>query len=370
MGLTAMNGGEAYRLVCAYSAYGIHRTGWSGEAATVGWLSGLLVERGADVSLVPYSYAHFDAEVDVAIAGRAIEAMPLYYCVTGRHEFANPSVGSIDAHADEVTISSELARLVADAKAGGHDGIVLATQCPTGALCAINRLPASGVDFPVVLVPGHELGNLVAGDLEVCFSADVRSENSSNILARFPGPGGAAPVVVTTPVSGWFTCAGERGCGIAVAIRVAEDLAAERPVDLLLATGHELGYLGGHSLAQNYQGMPAAVVQIGSSIANREAEYVCRCSASVSTVDRVSDVLKPHGVKPKIPDNPARPENWIGESECWAGRRRPMLSIAGQSPHFHTPGDVPAAVTLPELLQKAMIAIEDAAKVFVEDAVI
>ena len=69
--------------------------------------------------------------------------------------------------------------------------------------------------------------------------------DSPNIVARFRSADSTdQALVLTTPVSGWFNCAGERGCGIAIALILAEKLSAHCNVDLLLASGHELGFAG------------------------------------------------------------------------------------------------------------------------------
>ena len=66
-------------------------------------------------------------------------------------------------------------------------------------------------------------------------------------------------------------------------------------------------------------------------------------------------------IKPAIPSDHANPENWVGESECWASKKWPMLSIAGLAPHFHACGDLPEAVTSPGLLATTIDVIGDAA---------
>ena len=75
------------------------------------------------------------------------------------------------------------------------------------------------------------------------------------------------PVVVTTPLSGWFHCAGERGTGIAIALELAEGLARSYPVMVVGATGHELDYLGAKRYLEGISIRPAAVIHLGASVA-------------------------------------------------------------------------------------------------------
>ena len=54
-----------------------------------------------------------------------------------------------------------------------------------------------------------------------------------------------------------------------------------------------------------------------------------------------------------IPDaERARPEAWFGESRVWCTLDRPLISMAGGFPLFHTPEDLPAHATTPALLDR------------------
>lgn len=68
------------------------------------------------------------------------------------------------------------------------------------------------------------------------------------MTARIAGSDtGLAPLVVTTPRSGWWECASERGGGLACWLEAIRTLAAAAPArDFLFAafSGHEIGFLG------------------------------------------------------------------------------------------------------------------------------
>jgi hypothetical protein len=72
--------------------------------------------------------------------------------------------------------------------------------------------------------------------------------NAVNVTARIAGSNpGLAPLVVTTPRSGWWECASERGGGLACWLETIRTLAAAAPArDCLFAafSGHEIGFLG------------------------------------------------------------------------------------------------------------------------------
>ena len=359
-------GDRAFEIMSVFSELGPHRTGTKGQHDTFQWLASELMTSGADVSYQTFPFHYYDAEVSVWSEGRSISALALYYSFTGELDIRNRTTGTVDAHADEVVISKRINCMVNKAKADGCDGLVLATRCPTGALCAINREYTTGLGFPVVLVAQNNLNAILTNDADIFFSASVRKTLTQNVVARFPSPIGASRITITTPISGWFQCAGERGCGLAVAILVAKRLSDSFGVDLLLANGHELGFLGGHHLAGSYAAGSQCVLHIGSCIANIDAQMTSICSADLAATERITASLGRLDIKPIVPTFAADENNWVGESMCWAANGLPMLSIAGQAPHFHTNGDLPNTVTTPTLLAEMIDVIHDAALALVD----
>ena len=354
-------GNKAYEIVRVFSEIGIHRTGTQGDRDTLRWLGSELAVDGADVSFHTFPYHHFDAELSVRSTGKSIYAETLYYSFTGQRNLRNPATGFIDAHADEDVISREIDCMVAAAKVDGSDGLLLATRCPIGDLCAINRDHRMDLEFPVVLVSQDNLNTIQTSGADILFAASIRKRMAKNIIARFPGPTGAQKVALTTPISGWFRCAGERGCGLAIAIFVSKLLSKSFAVDLLLTNGHELGMCGGYHLAQSYDEELVFVLHLGSCIANIDSKMLSICSADTVTVGRIAVALKNLGIKPTIPSDPANAENWVGESMCWVSNNLPILSITGLAPNFHARSDLPEVVTTPGLLATAIEVIGDSA---------
>jgi hypothetical protein len=86
----------------------------------------------------------------------------------------------------------------------------------------------------------------------------------------------AKTLVISTPRSGWFGCAAERGSGLAAWLWLAERLArAELGVNLevLATSGHEYEYIGGEHYLQHEAPKPDATrlwVHIGASAAARD----------------------------------------------------------------------------------------------------
>lgn len=350
-----------YQFVETYSNFGWHRTGWPSTEPLSRWLVDLLEAKGAWVELKPFSYPHFKSETSIVSDAKQLEAELLYFCWTGKHEIINPFLSNIDAHASEESISSQLDNLVFQAHQSQKDGLLIETRSPVGGLCGINRTHGTEYGFPIVLCSPDTLDSLRNISFSIQCEASVHQGSAQNIIAHFPGPKQMNPIIVTTPISGWFHCAGERGTGLVIAINVARRLSQEVPVDLILTSGHELGCLGGHDAASSYGDTAAAVVHIGSCVANIDVKLDSRCSATPAVLNKVTKALASLNLKPTQPIDAPDPAHWIGESQCWASKQIPMLSIAGQAPYFHTKGDRTRASTTPELLEHAEAAIIRAA---------
>lgn len=354
-------GPTALQFVETYSNFGWHRTGWPPAEPLSRWLVELLEAQGAWVELKPFPYPHYKSETSVVFDTNQLETELLYYCWTGEHEVVNPFLATINAHASEKNISYQLDSLVLQAREAQKDGLLIETHCLVGGLCGINRTYGAETGLPIVLCSPGTLDSFRDAPFSIQCKASVHQGSAQNIIGHFPGPKVMNPVVVTTPISGWFHCAGERGTGLAIAINAARRLSQEVPVDLILTTGHELGCLGGHNAANSYGDSAVAVVHIGSCIANFDGELESKCSASPEVLKNVARALEPLKLKLTQPTDAMDSAQWIGESQCWASKQIPMLSIAGQAPYFHTKGDTTQATTAPELLECAEVSIISAA---------
>jgi hypothetical protein len=85
-------------------------------------------------------------------------------------------------------------------------------------------------------------------EIGLVVSVQESKSQAFNVTARVPGSDpGLAPLVVTTPRSGWWQCASERGGGLACWLETMRALEAAQPArDCLFAafSGHEIGFLG------------------------------------------------------------------------------------------------------------------------------
>jgi len=348
-----------------YASLGVHRTGTDVDRATIDWLEGLVRGMGARVVRHPYQFPMVQASALLAAPLHDVPLMPLYYAGNGAIESDKVHVTALslaEGH-DPAVVDRDLTAIATQARAVGADLALVATRCASDNLCAINRDPGESLDFPICLAPGHAFERLKAGTPQVRIEVGVTPGSSDNLAAELGEPHDSRPpLVITTPTSGWFTCAGERGTGLAVALSVAQAMSAEHPVLLVLTSGHELGYLGGRRFVEQFEREIAGVLHIGSCVADRAAFDQRRGMFRPDAVGALSNLpdaefgavkgrLARLGIALRRPAQPLDPACWVGESELWAAQDVPMLSVAGASTTFHTPEDTFESAASAELLE-------------------
>ncbi|HSL56789.1 MAG TPA: hypothetical protein VK866_03005 [Acidimicrobiales bacterium] len=379
-------GAQLMEVVRRYAALGDHRTGDAADAPTAAWLAEEIRARGGEPTLVPYDLDRYVASWAVRVDGVEVASLPLFYEGVGAVRTSRPAVGigvPRSAGGERQDLDG-LDAVLTTARADGRPAAVVATAGPTGGLVAINREPVAGSGIPTLLVPGRLGDALALSDREVAVDVEIEARvepgRSTSVVGHF-GPSGGEPVVVATPLSGWFRCAGERGTGIAAALHLATRLAEHHPVVLLASTGHELAHLGAHALAPHAPSQARAIVHVGASVAAAAEPVTDPATARLSptrfarahagphrdaVIDRIAAALAPAGLTPTVPTDPTDPEGWIGEARRWAHRDEPMLSVAGGFFAFHTPDDLPEVSTTPTLLATVAVALEHAVGALVD----
>ncbi len=343
-----------FEWVKSYADLGWHRTGTAVETQTFDWVAGLATELGGQVEYCPYEFPFYKA--DVSALGFHIEA--LYYSFVGEEKtgaYAIERLGFDEQHGDS-SISASIAGLVQKAKQGGAEAIVLATGDRKSELVAVNRPPRDPGDLPVFLVAGKDFEPLKGERPELRYSASVESKTSRNISIKFGDFSlERPPLMITTPLSGWFNCAGERGTGLAIALSVAAKVGRNYPVFLLCPTGHELGYFGAEKFTEEFDVPLKAVLHIGSCVAVKEkaqAVLTARSNLKPNVFNKMAKVVAQAGTELERPADPLDRYHWFGEAECWASSGIPMISLAGTSGAFHTLNDTAELATDPDILRK------------------
>lgn len=280
--------GEAlYADVKTYAGLGEHRTGTVGDDATTVWLARALKVAGYVVERQAFDYPVFElARADLMLGGRTLDAFPYWtprttpaggltapLSMTGGPgkimlvDLPPGTGGGLDAPPP---------KQIADAVATGAAAVVAITENALGEMATLNRNPkAPAWPVPILLVAGREAAALkaaaAAGEI-----ATIRLEGRDvmrtpqSVIGRRLRPG--KPVVISTPKSGWFHCAGERGSGIAIWLGLARWLAAstDHNIVVVCASGHEFDGYGAHHFTQTLAPKPEDTklwVAIGANVA-------------------------------------------------------------------------------------------------------
>jgi hypothetical protein len=165
-------------------------------------------------------------------------------------------------------------------KAGAR-GVILVTTGPTGQMLALNGSAERPLfDGPVaVLAPNASAPFVAAAHARAPARLTITGRGGRreawNLVGRLDR-GAGRRLVVSTPRSGWFTCAGERGPGVAIWLALARwAAAAPLRVDLtfLCTSGHEYDNRGGVEYLKNGAPSPAETglwVHLGANAAARD----------------------------------------------------------------------------------------------------
>ncbi len=245
-----------------YTAIPNHRTGFDGDVKTRRWLAESLANAGARVSLDAFEVDSFDLrDAALFIADRKLDgfvpwpvaaadlATPLVHY---RPPGPDPQLAGMIAVIRLPYVGSgasqmpRLRALVDIGAASGARAILAITEGPTGEVIALNAAKKLA-RWPVpVLLIGERHAAAIDGAAKAGTSCRLliagapARRPTANIIGHFGPPTGPA-TIVTTPMTGWFACGGERGTGIALFLHLARAIhAGKRRFIFAALAGHEL----------------------------------------------------------------------------------------------------------------------------------
>ncbi|NYF31090.1 MULTISPECIES: hypothetical protein [Sphingopyxis] len=287
--------------LATYIGFGNKQSGGAGDTACGHWLATELERAGFTVEKPPISVPWFEGERCEIVAGDArapLHPQPIVTPTPG-NGVTGPLV-RVDAHgmtdaplAGAIALidlaygrwSSTLAKPVrapVDAAfAGGAKAAVIVTNGPTGQVIALNadgRAPMFA--GPVgLLAPAGAAPFLDAAmrhqPARVALAGHGGRRAAFNVIGRLDR-GKGRWIVVSTPRSGWFGCAGERGGGIAAWLdfaRAAPALLPDHDLAFLCNSGHEYENLGAEEALKAAAPKPAEThfwLHLGANLAARD----------------------------------------------------------------------------------------------------
>lgn len=383
-------GARLYRDIEAYSALGEHRTATECDIKTSQWLAAELERAGLAAERRPFRLRQFSLKaVRLEAGGKTIQSFPAWWPkATGAVPVtAKLALYSGEAPGREVSGAIAVFRMpevrgasllpgspvhpiIALLAKAGAVAAVGVSQVESGELMALNAMAGPEPwPIPFVLAGKKDEDDLkqaaaagASGSVLIDGSYNAHAE-AFEVVGRLQR---SAPlIVVSTPYSGWFHCAGERGPGIALWLGLARRAAARKSEAswvFVASSGHELSGVGIHSFVERDAPKPGEVacwLHLGAGIATYDfktlphgIEMLKTASPlrKLYTAPRFERVLRESfsdqpDLKPIVTEKPG------GEMILMAQRGYPVMGFAGGSAFHHMPGDLPARITGPELLE-------------------
>lgn len=299
-----------------YAGFGIKRAGGEGDQACGEWLAQALAGMGYRIERQAIEVPWFEPSVSEIAWGR--QTLPVYpqplIRSTGRGGIAGPLVpvdrngrwrgamrGAIAVlDLPNARWSSALAKPfrepVTAAFAAGAIAVVAITNGPSGEMIALNsdgRKPMFA--GPVALVAPKAAGTLLAVAMDrqrarLTIDGQGGKRPAFNFVGRLDR-GKGHWLAVSTPRSGWFTCAAERGGGVAVWLDLARWAITALPdhdLAFVCNTGHEYEYLGAAEALKVIAppvGQTALWLHLGANLAARDWHELTTPMTALSSVD-------------------------------------------------------------------------------------
>ena len=329
-----------------------HRTGTAGDRATDDWLGAEIERVGLAPEVASYPFDKVEqGQCYLEIDGTRIEGVPLFdgsslgnAPILGRLNLDFPVVSLTPF--DQHPLNAELGVLRRETDAAAIVAVGAAQGVARG-LALINAERYRDPGGPAVLQVASEHAERIraAADREVALRIDLtrRPSRATNVGTTIQGADpDAAPVVVMTPKSAWWTCTAERIGGIVIWLELLRRFAAERPRRTLHFTansGHELSHLGLDHYLATHEALATSArcwIHLGANFAARNGQ--CRVQASDQpSLELLSGALARHDITPgSVAHVDERP--W-GEARNIYDRGGTFVSLLGRNAWFHHPDD-------------------------------
>ena len=349
-----------------FESLGIHRTGWTADDQTSKWLNEELSAAGVASKIERFQFPRVEhRSAAITIAGQRIEGVPLY-------DAGFTDYGGIDGELCEDTDTDIFGKIVIatstergvpewngfaisdridEMAEQGVVGLVIPHGDRDGQIALRNahRIERPHV-LPVLQVAPRDTRSLKAalviggeGVLEI--DGERLRSNASNVIATIEGADTEMePIGIVTPKSGWYTCAAERGGGIAIFLALAESLAAmgtpPRTIHLLASSGHELNFAGIRAYARVHRANitgAAAWLHLGASIGAREEPMPVTVTSDDELHQLTEAAVATAGVVPALVREPG--PSMGGEALIISDLDTRYVSFLGGHAYFHSPSD-------------------------------
>lgn len=342
--------------IADYAAQGFHRTGTDVDARSAAWLAALVAETGLAPAREAFTLNRVEPAAAAMVAeGRRVEGIPLFDAAFTDERGIRGRLGPLGSAAeigltDLVPNQAAAGRLGEGRRSGAHKAIVCVTRGGRPGLSPSNADFFTAPFGPPALQVSSDEGEWLAGLAErsapVQMTAQVRrvAATADNVTATIAGTDPTLPpLVVMTPRSGWYSCASERGGGIACWLELMRTLQSPRPgrdVLFVASSGHELGHLGINAYIDRRPGIVTksagwmhfgasigAATETGSTIQASDDELEAWLARALTAASLTIVRRNPRGTVPG------------GEAEAVHRGGGRYVSVIGRNAVFHNPAD-------------------------------
>ena len=347
------------RILEAYDAQGMHRTGTRVDEMSGEWLAGEVRGLGFEPSLDRFPFNRLDIDqAIVRLNGEALPGTPIFDGTYTSSDGVSGALGALGSEA-EIAVAPVLPNVTGSprqayetARRAGRYKAILATTDESQVKSGVTLINADHYTAPfgppvLQLSSAYEqkLQHAMAHGAEGTVITTVsRTETEAfNVGARVQGQDASlSPLVVMTPRSGWWACASERGGGLAAWLAILQVLAKQPPrreVWLIATTGHELGHIGLDQFLKRHPGLLTrahAWMHLGANLAAREGRVVYQASEA-SLMEVGQNAFKAHEATwDEVAPIGERPRGEARNIYDGGGR---YVSLLGSNPLFHHPDD-------------------------------
>ena len=368
-----MNAAE--RRIRAYEEMGDHRTGREADDTTTWWMIEELRKVGVEAEPQTWRFPRVEIhDASIRFGPWDIPAVPTFDCSFTDHQGLTgvlrrdngPGIVVWEFAPDQqermapgVYSYFELAR------SDGASGIIMIMGDPDGHPVVRNaEFPLDPIELPVLQVAPMNAGPIldaIGAEATMIVDGGRVDAPADNAIATIPGTDKeATPVTLMTPKSGWYTCAAERGGGIAIWIEVAGRIAANpgrRSLNLVASSGHELHHLGLDHYIRELGDAAREVhawMHLGASIGSRNGQASYAASDD-ELFNVATEALSQQGLERRaFPVGNAG----FGEARNIGEINGRFASFLGGHPYFHSPRDTYDRCIDPDSLAKHTGAVE------------
>ena len=389
-----LSGESLYQDVLTYSSFGEHRTATVGEEQTTDWMVERLTESGLEVSFQSFPQeTWFVKETSLIANNTDIDCFPLWpptwtgptpirgqlsMAETGK-EIPEGSIALIQPAfsygAPAFSSEKDIAAIHAAAKAGARAVIVISNG-PSDGIHAYNTPAGTGRwPVPVVLTPKRNrqfLTSLAERNTGVSLlldGTDIPEAHPRNVTGSLNRGGDV--IVISTPKSGWFTCGGERGPGVALFLALARWTSEQKSDTSYIFdanTGHETGGTGIRHFLDELAPSPErtlAWIHLGATISTWGWDSTATGLVKRARPEEYLVICSGEGLLPLLRESMAGLTGLEPQAGRGVGEMREVIGMGyrgfgfngGPYHYFHTQEDTPEVGTAPGLLEPVIKAL-------------